>query len=79
MGQASGRHGPSPQAETAEDTAGSACQQDPDLGHSGPALPVQLLPEVGLSQGKALASSSQTCESLGRTNPSEVPGPPVSP
>lgn len=78
MVQASGRHGPSPQAET-EDTAGSACQQDPALGHSGPALPVQLLQEVGLSQEKALASPSQTCESLGRTNPSEALGPLVSP
>lgn len=79
MVQASGRHGPSPQAET-EDTAGSACQQDPDLGHSGPALPVQLhRQEVGLSQEKALASPNQTCESLGRTNPSEALGPLVSP
>ena len=49
-GQASGRH------EQAEDTAGSAFQQDPDLGHSSPTLLVQLLQEVGLSQGKALAS-----------------------
>lgn len=73
-GQASGRHGQSPQVETAEDTASSAFQQDPDLGHSGPTLPVQLLQEVGLSQGKALASSSQTCESLGRTNTSEALG-----
>lgn len=32
MDQASGRHRPSPQAETAEDTAASAFQQHPDLG-----------------------------------------------
>lgn len=50
-GQASGRHWPSPQAEIAKDF-----QQDPDIGHSVPTLPVQ---EVGLPVGKALASSGQ--------------------